>query len=109
MPNCRLTTRGRAGGSLGGKLICFCKQQSTTYSIPEDVCCSKFSGEMLLNWKRVYKMSNRLDRDSITPKAPQVNDLSTPSGLANHYKHLIEVFGFKSAAFALEAGKFRAN
>ena len=58
MPNCRLTVKGRGNGRFGGRLICFCKPQSTAYTSPEEVCCSKFTGEMLKNWKRTYKNSN---------------------------------------------------
>ena len=106
MPNYRLTSKGRVGGRFGGKLICFCKQQLTTYSIPEEVCCANFTGEMLQNWKRVYKMSKAKPVNSQTTVTPHNDDLSTPSGLANYYKQLIEMFGFKSAAFALEVAKF---
>ena len=103
MPNCRLTVKGRGNGRFGGRLICFCKPQSTAYSSPDEVCCSKFTGEMLKNWKRTYKNSN------IQISAPQDltdSDLSTPIGLANFYRQLIKNFGFKSAAFALEVAKF---
>ena len=104
MPSCRLSAKRSGSGRFGGKLICFCKQQSMTYSIPEEVCCSNFTGEMLKSWKMVYKPSSEV------PSAQKCSfsrddDLSTPSGLANFYRKLINTFGFKTAAFALEVAK----
>ena len=101
MPQCKLTSRR----NLGGRLVCFCRSQSRTYTNPKEVICSNFTGPMLESWIRKYKTKGskisgteeKFDLDSM--------DLSTPSGLASYYEYLIEIFGFRTAAYTMKQVK----
>ena len=109
MPECRLTSKPRGGGNFGGKLVCFCRQLTIVYAIPEEVRCARYSGDQLRKWKELHKISLHADVNSVCPSQSATSyseDISTPMGLANFYKNIIETFGFRSAAYALEVSKF---
>ena len=101
MPQCKLTAKR----SFGGKLICFCRSQTRSYTNPAEVTCANYSGEMLDQWIRKYKMIGK-NKDCASLRTTNYEaDLSTPQGLASHYKYLIDIFGLRTAAFALEEAK----
>ena len=101
MPSCKLSARTH----LGGRLLCFCGDHSVAILSPSDVKCSHFTSEMLKKWIMEYKPI--LKRTSSTSRAyhPDTLDPSTPIGLANSYKLLIDSYGFRSAAYTLEKVK----
>ena len=91
--------------SFGGKLICFCMDQTKSYTNPAEVTCAHYSGDMLDQWIRKYKMIGRKGDCASLRNTNYEADLSTPHGLASHYKYLIDIFGFRTAAYALEEAK----
>ena len=101
MPQSKLISKR----NLGGRLVCFCRSQSRTYTNPKEVICSNFTGAMLENWIKQYKMKRNKRKSVYEPSDDYSMDLSTPTGLASHYKYLIEIFGFRSAAYTMEEAK----
>ena len=101
MPQCKLISKR----NLGGRLVCFCKSQSRTYTNPKEVICSNFTGAMLENWIKQYKTKGNQHTRSFEAYDYDSMDLSTPDGLASHYRYLIEIFGFRTAAYTMEQVK----
>ena len=101
MPSCKLSARRH----LGGRLLCFCGDQSVAILSPKDVKCCHFTSGMLEKWIMEYKPIHKRTSNTTRDYHSGTLDPSTPIGLANNYKLLIDSYGFRTAAYTLEEVK----